>query len=210
MQGSRILLSCLLFVPFLFAVPIDAKPQHCVGECRPGLSEYNQVLDAIFPLVLAEDPYAVLRFASAGQAEFQVNIERRSDRRYLVTKYSLPSGAPPIGTQIRNLRQQFPTSTAAELAKHIAVEKHVIPLPDATVSNLLDSLAKLRMPAQVSEEIVMDPSVYEFWFVARPACNVLHLAVSDADAGHDSKAHPLVRWMNRVRQAVEKSPETVN
>lgn len=182
---------------------VIGAPQHCVGECRPLFKQYTEILDAVFPIASDGDPYLVLRFMPTGQTEFQIVVNVRAEGSYEVLKYSLPRDAEPIGIQMMRLRTAHPNDSSTELAKYIKTEQKTISLNSTTISKLLGELKLLKIPAEVSQDIVVDATSYEFWYVARPACNVLHIAFSDADLGHDAKAHPLVRWMNRVRRAVD-------
>lgn len=198
---SFLLLTWLtVLAPSTASAPV---PQHCVGECRPLLKDYMTILDAVFPLDFSGDPYVILRFMPAGQSEFQIAIGSRTEGTYDVREYSLPKGAEPIGTQMMQLKAVHPNDTPVELARYIKIETKSIQLDANVLSRLMKSLSELKIPAEISKNIMVDASSYEFWFVARPACHVLHLAVSDAHYGHDAKAHPLVRWMNRVRRAAE-------
>jgi len=188
----------------MLGTPSAGLPQHCVGECdRPLSQELKAVLDAVFPLTFAGDPYLILRFAPTERSEFQIAIGMKTDGTYEVRKYSPPEGAEHIGAQMLRLRAVHPDDTPTELAKYIKIEQKQIQLDAKVLSRLMKTLKELRIPAEVGQNILVDASSYEFWFVDRPTCHVLHLAVSDADYGHDAKAHPLVQWMNRVRAAVE-------
>ncbi len=197
----------LVWAPALVSATASAgMPQHCVGECdRPLSQELKTVLDAVFPLTFAGDPYLILRFAPTERSEFQIAIGMKTGGTYEVRKYSPPEGAEHIGAQLLRLRAEHPHDTPVELARYIKIEEKQIHLDAKVISQLMRALEHLKIPAEVSPEIIMDGSAYDFWFVQPPACHVLHLAISDADYGYDAKAHPLVRWMNLVRREVEKA-----
>jgi hypothetical protein len=52
--------------------------------------------------------------------------------------------------------------------------------------------------------ITLDPTWYRLWYVSPSSGAELFFSYGDEDYGSDKKAHPLVRWMNEVKQVVEK------
>ncbi len=192
----------------LAAPTLTGSPQSCEPRCNPGAAQYYEVLDAIFPRVQPqnpwpENPYIVLRYTPLDELEFQIVIAMKNDGAFELYRYSLPKGSNRVADQVSELRAAHPTDPPKKLAEYIKVEHKLIRVDPKILSGLMNSFAALRIPAELDSSAILDASGYEFWYMASPGCNILHISIADLHYGHDTKAHPLVRWMNRVRSAVE-------
>jgi len=185
--------------------PASPRPPYsCDTNCaRYGAADYFALLDAVFPHAQRHDTYFVLRYIPASETEFQIVITKKDNESYSVESYFLPKGSKRIGDQLLQLKSANPNDTTENLARHIAVEHKSVELDPGTVSELMGSLAAVKISPELSSDIAVDAPMYEFWFVAASACNVVHLRVSDPYQDRSPKTHALVRWMKRVRGAIQ-------
>lgn len=208
---TKILCCLVLLIPSaqVTAAPASAGThQSCEANCYPGAADYYAVLDALFPRIRPENPwpenpYLILRYMPLEELEFQIIIATKNDGTYEVHLYSLPKGSKRVSDQVLELRVVHPNDPPKKLAEYIKVEHKLIRIDSKVLSGLMNSFAAVRIPAGLDSNTIIDASGYDFWFVASPACHILHLSIAGVHYGHDAKAHPLLRWMNRVRRAVE-------
>lgn len=197
---------------FVISTPVHSEhvesSKSCDLDCHIGAADYDAVLDVLFPRTRFENSYLILRYLPAGKPERQIVLASKENGTLEVIYYSLPHGSERISDQWRELRTSHPHDTPEEIAKSIRVEHRIVHLNARELSKISSSLKALRVPIQLDTSIVLDGSGYDFWFEAPSACNILHVSLSDDDYGDDGKAHPLVRWMNRVRGLVEAAVPT--
>lgn len=180
-------------------------------EESPAYRRYQRVVDLLFPRApspgMMGDYYIVLRYLPAFDAETQIIIVKQRHKTFLIRHYYLPKGSKSIAVQVADEIERVGTQSPRELADRIRVEVRDVSLPPATIAELLARFQKLRISPQLDTRIMIDPTWYELWFRTTSSGSELHFLYGDIDYGQDQKAHPLVHWMNQVREAVESSEQ---
>jgi hypothetical protein len=163
------------------------------------------VLDALFPIDsgnfrdVRKEASLVLRFTPSFAAEMQINIIKYSDNRDIeAVMYTLPKGSKSIWEQVDEMRQRNERENARRMARAIVVEKQVISDKDE-LRKLLQQLASLSIPTQLNPAMTLDGTRFEFWY--ETTSNKYYYSLVGGEPGEDSQAHPIVKWMNQVRQS---------
>lgn len=206
------LVLCLVFgvlaiTVFSQAVPIRGPADNPDVNCHVRATEYYLTLDKLFHHEARENPSLILRFIPSGETERQIVIDAKSQGVFEVTEFTLPRGSQSVWQQVLDLRDSHPGASAAEFASLIKVERRIAKFKPGVLPKLMKSFEALRISPALSTKVLMDPSGYDFWYIAVSPCNTLHISISDADYRHDADAYPLVRWMNQMRLAVETESE---
>lgn len=166
---------------------------------------YRRVLDIIFP----RDPgnfrdqtkeFALtLRFSPVSKAGSQINITKYSDGRFEVVTYTLSNRSQNISEQLNAILRQTGRENAEEMARKLNVQRRVVN-DTRGVRRLLERFAALRTSPQLDTSITLDGTSFQLWYEA--ASSESYHSLVGGEPGHDSADHPLVRWMNEVRQAI--------
>lgn len=168
---------------------------------------YQRVLEIIFPRNSLDfsDPtkeFALtLRFSPVSEAGSQINITKHSDGRLEVVTYTLPNRSQSISEQLNGILRQTGRENAEEMARHLNVQRQVVndTRRIRRIRQLLERFAALCVPVQLDTSITLDGTYFQLWYEA--ASNKSYYSLVGGEPGHDRADHPLVRWMNEVRQA---------
>lgn len=199
---------------FAVALMLVAYHQHAVGVAQepvniPTVSSdtYRRVVNLIFPREPGnfrdqnKEFALTLRFKPAFEVESQINIIKYSNGRLEVVTYALPKGSQSISEQLNAILRQTGREDAEEMAKRVKVQRQTIG-DTAKMRQLLRRFAALRFTAQLDTSITLDGTGFQLWYEA--VSNEAFYSLIGGDPGHDRSDHPLVRWMNEVRQATFK------
>lgn len=165
---------------------------------------YQRVLDLIFPRDAGnfrdqtKEFALTLRFSPVSEAGSQINITKHSDGRLEVVTYTLPNRSQSISEQLNAILRQAGRENAEEMVRRLNVQRRVIN-DTRRIRQLLERFAALRVPVQLDTSITLDGTSFQLWHEA--ASNESYYSLVGGEPGHDSADHPLVRWMNEVRQA---------
>lgn len=187
--------------------PAAAARQEPVSVSNISIETYRRVLDLVFPRDAGnfrdfrKEFALTLRFSPSFDVESQVNITKYSDGRLDVVAYTLPEGSPSIIDQINTIYRRTGRGEADDLAKQINVRRQVLS-DTRRVRQLLTRFNRLRFTAQFDTSITLDGTGFQLWYEA--VSNEGYYVLAGSEPGHDRGDHPVVRWMNEVRQAVFK------
>lgn len=197
-------LSLMLVVCYQRAL---ALPQESVNVPTVSSETYRRVVDLVFQRASGnfsdqhKEFALILRFKPAFDVESQINISKYNDGRFGVVTYTLPRGNQSISEQLNAILRQTGRENAEEMAKRINVRRQTI-TDTRKVRQLLRRFAALRFTPQLDSSITLDGTGFQLWY--ETISNKAFYSLVGGDPGHDRSDHPLVRWMNEVRQTILK------
>ena len=200
--GVRLSVSLMLVVCCLCG---KAAAQEPVSIPTVSLETHQRVLDLIFPRDSGDfsdhtkEFSLTLRFLPSFKAGSQINITKYSDGRLEVVTYTLPKSNQSIGEQLSDILQQTGREDAGEMAKRLNVQKRTINNA-AMVRQLLRRFSSIRFSPLLDTSITLDGTGFELWHKA--ASNEAYYSLVGGEPKQDRGYHPLVRWMNEVRQTI--------
>jgi hypothetical protein len=210
-NNLKMLLSSGIFL--VLSLMLGTYCQYVAAAQKPvniptlSVETYRRVLDIVFPRDTGnfkdfrKEFALTLRYKPSFGLESQVNITKYSDDRLEVVTHTLPKGSRSIWEQLNTMLRQTGREDAEEMAKHLNVQKTVL-TDTVKVRRLLSRFAAIRISPQLDASITLDGTYFELWYEA--VSNESYHALVGGDPGHDRTDHPLIRWMNEVRQAVLK------
>jgi hypothetical protein len=203
------------------ATTVDSQTGSSLQESGPKSNKlvsdetYKRVLDIVFPRnEPAGDYYLVLRFRPSFHPTSQVVIKRGLDKVEVIEYTSLSGN---IYMKLNEFMSHGGKEDAVEMAKLIKVRRRSLQVPNAQVkqwhTSFLESLGEsLKTFRKRSEQfdkagtvdVVLDGTFYDMWYsqdISDMSFSFYDEEVSDRQPNGVLKA---VRWMNFVRQEVEK------
>jgi hypothetical protein len=141
-----------------------------------------------------------LRFKPAFDAESQINITEFYDGRLDIVVYTLPKGSQNISNQLNQMLQQTGQEDVVSMARGIKTMRQSIVATAKLqkMHRLLRRYAALRFTPQLDTAITLDGIEFQLWFAA--VSSESYYSLVGSDSAQNLRNHPLVRWMNEVRQ----------
>ncbi len=163
---------------------------------------YEFVLDHVFHTESLQGTVAlVLRYLPTDSGEFQVQVHETGQDRIELDVWRVPAGLPTIWVQLLDLAGKHPKWRAEDLAQAISVDRSSLLLKR---SSTLSRLIMDNRPSQVSlmgvTTLFIDGTSYEL-VLSSPSKNISVKLSGPQETGISKD--PLIRWMGRVRAAVE-------
>ena len=197
----------LLLVFMLNGNNVWIKAQATVSTKELSSETYRKVIEKIFPREVADfgDPtkeFALtLRFFPPDKPGAQISVTKHRDGKIKIITYALPNGGKSIGDQIDAIVRHRGKTNAEEIATLLNVEERM--LKDTTaIRQLMDHFAVMRISAKLDTFVTLDGTSFHIWYEA--VSNESYHSLVGGEPGNDSNDHPLVRWVNELRQAVLK------
>lgn len=166
---------------------------------------YEKVLDKLFPRGSKRDftdgrEFAMsLRFASE---ELQINIVKLNDGEFSITSYELPANSPSIYEQTKQMLEKEKTLSVDTLASRIKIKTQNI-RATPTIKKVISRFALLRLSPQLESGIILDATQYDFEY--ETFANKVHFELQTKRLKSDRNEHPLIKWMNELRNIVLKT-----
>ncbi len=176
---------------------------------RPAAVErYEKVRDLLFSPdeTYPRDYTIVLRFQPSFSSESQIQISRTGDQ-YRVIYTHLPEGDPTIGEQMTAFSERTGNYRAEDIAAQINVKQQVLLLSESDLASIMRDLQKVTLSLSEST-IVVDGTQYDLWFENTGRTFQMHYSFTDMNFGSKHYLYPLAKWMNRVKELVEKRKGT--
>lgn len=198
----------VLMLPLLYVAYCQhsaAVAQEPVSIPIVSIQTRERVLELVFPRTARDfsdetkEFALVLRFSPVSEADAQINITKYSDGRLEVVTYTLPKGSGSISDRLNAILRQIGRENAEEMALRLSVQRRVVN-DTREIRRLLERFAAMQVPAQLDTSITLDGTSFQLWYEA--ASNESYYSLVGGEPEHDKEDHPLVRWMNEVRQAV--------
>jgi hypothetical protein len=115
----------------------------------------------------------------------------------------LPPGSKRIASQIADLIQNSNAERPEDIAARLTVRVSKVHLPPALLNRLIAEYSSMKFSPKLHERVMTDGTRYNLWYRTTSAAHEFHFSFVDLDYGRDQTAHPIVRWMNRVKREVE-------
>lgn len=183
------------------------------GTLRTGESDttdsydtYQRVLDAVFPrssgnfLKENKDFTLSLRFLPSFGVESQINTTKFNDGKLEVITYKLPKDSQSVSKQIDQLLESDKSISVEEMAKRVKIEKQTVK-DTKRVRELLRRYQALRFSPQLDTALTLDGTRFDIWYDS--VSNQSYYSLVGGEIGQDKTDHPLVKWMNQVRQIAQ-------
>lgn len=109
-----------------------------------------------------------------------------------------------IISQLQELRIKHPDASVEKLTGLIAIEKSIITHNNCSrISLLADQFEKINISPVLPDELGVDETGYELWTQSQWG-NRINLVLGGPGPAAKKQPHPLPRWVEAVRSAIQK------
>jgi hypothetical protein len=126
----------------------------------------------------------------------QLLIFAEGSERERYEVWRVPKGDPSISKQIEQLQTRLGTDDPKLIASSIRIQHVVVDRPSRTLQDLVKEVDELRFSPVLDLGLSVDGVFYEF-FARSSYANTASISVDD------SAKHPLVKWMEAMRAALD-------
>lgn len=209
MTNRHSLVICLWgFVVLLSVAPGVKTRAGCQDTWGVNYETYKKVVELVFPreqTSFATFEYRItLRYFPHPDPESQIIIKLHQGGRVEVISFTFPPGSKNLDEQLHELKVELGREVPEELAQRLPVKVETVTVPPDVMADLLARYRELRFSPQLeSRWILGDEAGYELWYEAMSGD--IHIYLGGPHPDYDKNAHPVIRWMNDVRRAVDKA-----
>ena len=168
---------------------------------------YEAVIDRLFQSETSDGtPEERLRYTYCDSGEMQVVVHHPKSGALRVEVWRLPKGSPPISEQLVTLWAEKPAMNVDEAASRIAVRRQSLSISRSSpISKALEPGRSLSIGLAGIDGIFLEASRYEL--TVDSISKTLTLSILGPQDWRRS-ADPVIRWMGRVRVAIDRAGET--
>jgi hypothetical protein len=166
---------------------------------------YDAVLERLFQhTAKSSDPEVDLRYTngSDGETEMQIVVHKLQNSGFQLETWYIPTGTPNVWHQLAALAVSHPTMGMADLANLIQLARESLGAPPASaLAKLMDQANSISVPISVPNTIAVDAT--EYTMSAHSYVESVNVVLVGPPNASQSRS-PMIRWMGRVRAAVEE------
>lgn len=167
---------------------------------------YEEVIDRLFQSDSSgSEAGDRLRYTYCDSGEMQVVIRHEEGGDLRMELWRLPKGSPTVWEQLAALWRTVPGITAQEAANRIAIPRESSSISrNSPMWKILEAGHDLRITLAGRDGVFTDGSQYDF--AVSSLSKTLRLSLSGPQDSRKS-GDPVVRWMGRVRAALDRTGE---
>jgi hypothetical protein len=166
---------------------------------------YESVVERLFAIPKESRTYMRFRYVYWSHGEMQIIVRDTGGGAAELELWRLPSGSKTIWDQLSILAGSVPNVRPEDAVSKIRIVRETKSVkPNSALSQMLGESRQLRIAPVAGERVLLEAATYQF-NVKSPSLN---LEVS-LQGPQDWRKSPdqLIRWIGRIREAVEKLPD---